>query len=117
MSAGAGAVASPCCSDSRKFHLVAPARPARQGRDELGERDVDGKVHSIRLHPLALSVSSGSGSLCCQCVAGCPSGAKQAVRLSVLPAACAAGARVVTRARATRASSPNTMRAPDATSR
>ncbi|MEG8277217.1 GMC family oxidoreductase [Streptomyces sp. AHA2] len=39
---------------------------------------------------------------CCECVAGCPSGAKQAVQLSVLPAACAAGARIVTRARATR---------------
>ncbi|MEV0241636.1 GMC family oxidoreductase [Streptomyces sp. NPDC050674] len=39
---------------------------------------------------------------CCECVAGCPSGAKQAVHLSVLPAACAAGARIVTRARATR---------------
>lgn len=39
---------------------------------------------------------------CCECVAGCPSGAKQAVHLSVLPLACAAGARIVTRARATR---------------
>ncbi|MFF8938118.1 GMC family oxidoreductase N-terminal domain-containing protein [Streptomyces paradoxus] len=39
---------------------------------------------------------------CCECVAGCPSGAKQAVHLSVLPAACAAGTRIVTRARATR---------------
>ncbi|HET9380790.1 MAG TPA: GMC family oxidoreductase [Streptomyces sp.] len=39
---------------------------------------------------------------CCECVAGCPSGAKQAVHLSVLPGACAAGARIVTRARATR---------------
>ncbi|MFJ8595156.1 GMC family oxidoreductase N-terminal domain-containing protein [Streptomyces sp. NPDC093598] len=38
---------------------------------------------------------------CCECIAGCPSGAKQAVHLSVLPAACAAGARIVTRARAT----------------
>lgn len=39
---------------------------------------------------------------CCECVVGCPSGAKQAVHLSVLPAACAAGARIVTRARVTR---------------
>lgn len=45
--------------------------------------------------------ATGCGG-CCECVAGCPSGAKQAVHLSVLPAACAAGARIVTRARATR---------------
>lgn len=45
--------------------------------------------------------ATGCGG-CCECVTGCPSGAKQAVHLSVLPAACAAGARIVTRARATR---------------
>ncbi|MFI1003214.1 GMC family oxidoreductase N-terminal domain-containing protein [Streptomyces galbus] len=45
--------------------------------------------------------AAGCGG-CCECVAGCPSGAKKAVHLSVLPGACAAGARIVTRARATR---------------
>ncbi|MEV8314948.1 GMC family oxidoreductase [Streptomyces sp. NPDC059900] len=35
----------------------------------------------------------------CQCVVGCPTGAKQSVQLSVLPDACAAGARIVTGAR------------------
>ncbi|WP_393101531.1 GMC family oxidoreductase N-terminal domain-containing protein [Streptomyces sp. LN325] len=38
----------------------------------------------------------------CQCVVGCPTGAKQSVQLSVLPAACAAGARIVTGARVRR---------------
>lgn len=38
----------------------------------------------------------------CQCVVGCPTGAKQSVQLSVLPDACAAGARIVTGARAVR---------------
>jgi choline dehydrogenase-like flavoprotein len=37
-----------------------------------------------------------------ECVTGCPSGAKQSVQLSLLPEAWAAGARVVTRARAER---------------
>ncbi|GAA2742213.1 GMC family oxidoreductase [Kitasatospora cinereorecta] len=37
-----------------------------------------------------------------QCVTGCPTGAKQSVQLSVLPDACAAGARIVTSARVTR---------------
>ncbi|MGE6737986.1 GMC family oxidoreductase N-terminal domain-containing protein, partial [Streptomyces sp. NPDC059900] len=35
----------------------------------------------------------------CQCVVGCPTGAKQSLQLSVLPDACAAGARIVTGAR------------------
>ncbi|MFD9623511.1 GMC family oxidoreductase N-terminal domain-containing protein [Streptomyces virginiae] len=38
----------------------------------------------------------------CQCVVGCPTGAKQSVQLSVLPDACKAGARIVTGARAER---------------
>lgn len=40
----------------------------------------------------------GSG----ECIAGCPTGAKQSVQLSVLPDACAAGARIVTSARVDR---------------
>lgn len=38
----------------------------------------------------------------CECVVGCPTGAKQSVQLSVLPDACAHGARIVTSARVQR---------------
>lgn len=46
--------------------------------------------------PLRRNASGCKGS--CQCVVGCPTGAKQSVQLSVLPDACAAGARIVTSA-------------------
>jgi choline dehydrogenase-like flavoprotein len=39
---------------------------------------------------------------CCQCVVGCPDNAKNGVHLNALPQACAAGARIVTYARAER---------------
>ncbi|QPP05539.1 FAD-binding protein [Streptomyces bathyalis] len=44
--------------------------------------------------PLRRNATNCKGS--CQCVVGCPTGAKQSVQLSVLPDACAAGARIVT---------------------
>ncbi|MGW2072808.1 GMC family oxidoreductase N-terminal domain-containing protein [Streptomyces sp. NPDC001953] len=44
--------------------------------------------------PLRRNAPGCKGS--CQCVVGCPTGAKQSVQLSVLPEACAAGARIVT---------------------
>ncbi|MFF4535955.1 GMC family oxidoreductase N-terminal domain-containing protein [Streptomyces aureus] len=47
--------------------------------------------------PLRRNAPGCKGS--CQCVVGCPTGAKQSVQLSVLPDACAAGARIVTGAR------------------
>ncbi|MFF9768474.1 GMC family oxidoreductase N-terminal domain-containing protein [Streptomyces sp. NPDC014636] len=47
--------------------------------------------------PLRRNAPGCKGS--CQCVVGCPTGAKQSVQLSVLPEACAAGARIVTHAR------------------
>ncbi|WP_328773912.1 GMC family oxidoreductase [Streptomyces sp. NBC_00286] len=47
--------------------------------------------------PLRRNAPGCKGS--CQCVVGCPTGAKQSVQLSVLPDACAAGARIVTEAR------------------
>ncbi|MFF4575913.1 GMC family oxidoreductase N-terminal domain-containing protein [Streptomyces sp. NPDC001410] len=50
--------------------------------------------------PLRRNAPGCQGS--CQCVVGCPTGAKQSVQLSVLPEACAAGARVVTGARVER---------------
>ncbi|WP_432169376.1 GMC family oxidoreductase N-terminal domain-containing protein [Streptomyces sp. 1222.5] len=53
-----------------------------------------------RAAPLRRNAPGCRGS--CQCVVGCPTGAKQSVQLSVLPDACAAGARIVTGARAER---------------
>ncbi|MGC4979073.1 GMC family oxidoreductase N-terminal domain-containing protein [Streptomyces sp. DT193] len=50
-----------------------------------------------RAAPLRRNAPGCKGS--CQCVVGCPTGAKQSVQLSVLPDACAAGARIVTGAR------------------
>ncbi|GAA2229802.1 GMC family oxidoreductase [Streptomyces indiaensis] len=50
--------------------------------------------------PLRRNAPGCQGS--CQCVVGCPTGAKQSVRLSVLPDACTAGARIVTGARVER---------------
>ncbi|MFE5214040.1 MULTISPECIES: GMC family oxidoreductase [unclassified Streptomyces] len=53
-----------------------------------------------RAAPLRRNAPGCRGS--CQCVVGCPTGAKQSVQLSVLPDACAAGARIVTGARVER---------------
>ncbi|ANP51584.1 choline dehydrogenase-like flavoprotein [Streptomyces griseochromogenes] len=53
-----------------------------------------------RAAPLRRNAPGCQGS--CQCVVGCPTGAKQSVQLSVLPDACAAGARIVTDARVER---------------
>ncbi|MEU6253998.1 GMC family oxidoreductase [Streptomyces sp. NPDC047043] len=53
-----------------------------------------------RAGPLRRNAPGCRGS--CQCVVGCPTGAKQSVQLSVLPDACAHGARIVTGARAQR---------------
>ncbi|MEW1691221.1 GMC family oxidoreductase [Streptomyces sp. NPDC091265] len=50
--------------------------------------------------PLRRNAPGCKGS--CQCVVGCPTGAKQSVQLSVLPDACAAGARIVTGGRVRR---------------
>ncbi|POX60196.1 oxidoreductase [Streptomyces sp. Ru62] len=50
--------------------------------------------------PLRRNAPGCRGS--CQCVVGCPTGAKQSVQLSVLPEACASGTRIVTGARVRR---------------
>ncbi|MFE5549558.1 GMC family oxidoreductase N-terminal domain-containing protein [Streptomyces sp. NPDC056534] len=50
--------------------------------------------------PLRRNASGCAGS--CQCVVGCPTGAKQSMQISVLPEACTAGAKIITRARALR---------------
>ncbi|MGI5401984.1 GMC family oxidoreductase N-terminal domain-containing protein [Streptomyces sp. CA-135486] len=53
-----------------------------------------------RAAPLRRNAPGCKGS--CQCVVGCPTGAKQSVQLAVLPDACAAGARIVTGAQVRR---------------
>ncbi|GAA3063066.1 GMC family oxidoreductase [Streptomyces glomeratus] len=90
------------------------------------EADLDEVERTLRVAPQPLDVLGGNGLLAlagaqhlgwaaaplnrnapgcagsCQCVVGCPTGAKQSVQLSVLPQACAAGARIVTSARVRR---------------
>ncbi|MGI5251492.1 GMC family oxidoreductase N-terminal domain-containing protein [Actinacidiphila glaucinigra] len=73
-------------------------RVARQPRDVLGRNGALALLGADglgwRAAPLRRNAPGCRGS--CQCVVGCPSGAKQSVQLSVLPQACAAGARIVT---------------------
>lgn len=77
---------------------------ARQPLDVLGNNGLLALAGAQELGwdaaPLRRNAPGCRGS--CQCVVGCPSGAKQSVQLSVLPDACAAGARIVTGARVRR---------------
>ncbi|MFD8425139.1 GMC family oxidoreductase N-terminal domain-containing protein [Streptomyces sp. NPDC059466] len=79
-------------------------RVATQPLDVLGNNGLLALSGAERLGwragPLRRNAPGCKGS--CQCVVGCPTGAKQSVQLSVLPAACAAGARIVTGARVRR---------------
>ncbi|MFC5202065.1 GMC family oxidoreductase [Streptomyces kaempferi] len=79
-------------------------RVATQPLDVLGNNGLLALAGAERLGwragPLRRNAPGCKGS--CQCVVGCPTGAKQSVQLSVLPAACAAGARIVTGARVRR---------------
>ncbi|MFJ8633205.1 GMC family oxidoreductase N-terminal domain-containing protein [Streptomyces sp. NPDC093568] len=79
-------------------------RVARQPLDVLGNNGRLALAGAQRLGwaaaPLRRNAPGCKGS--CQCVVGCPTGAKQSVQLSVLPEACAAGARIVTGARVLR---------------
>ncbi|MFD9460664.1 GMC family oxidoreductase N-terminal domain-containing protein [Streptomyces sp. NPDC060027] len=79
-------------------------RVATQPLDVLGNNGLLTLVGAERLGwraaPLRRNAPGCKGS--CQCVVGCPTGAKQSVQLSVLPDACAAGARIVTGARVRR---------------
>ncbi|MET8681542.1 GMC family oxidoreductase N-terminal domain-containing protein [Streptomyces sp. NPDC004647] len=79
-------------------------RVATQSLDVLGRNGRTALLGAERLGwqagPLRRNAPGCRGS--CQCVAGCPTGAKQSVQLSVLPDACAAGARIVTAARVRR---------------
>ncbi|MFD8307719.1 GMC family oxidoreductase N-terminal domain-containing protein [Streptomyces sp. NPDC059690] len=79
-------------------------RVATQPLDVLGANGLLALAGAERLGwragPLRRNAPGCKGS--CQCVVGCPTGAKQSVQLSVLPDACAAGARIVTGARVLR---------------
>ncbi|MFF7356180.1 GMC family oxidoreductase N-terminal domain-containing protein [Streptomyces filipinensis] len=79
-------------------------RVARQPLDVLGGNGLLALAGAEQLGwaaaPLRRNAPGCRGS--CQCVVGCPTGAKQSVQLSVLPEACAAGARIVTGARVRR---------------
>ncbi|MFR0354820.1 GMC family oxidoreductase [Streptomyces sediminimaris] len=79
-------------------------RVATQPLDVLGSNGLLALAGAERLGwragPLRRNAPGCAGS--CQCVVGCPTGAKQSVQLSVLPEACADGTRIVTGARALR---------------
>ncbi|MBT2391980.1 GMC family oxidoreductase [Streptomyces sp. ISL-1] len=79
-------------------------RVATQPMDVLGNNGRLALAGAERLGwraaPLRRNATGCKGS--CQCVVGCPTGAKQSVQLSVLPDACAAGARIVTGAKVRR---------------
>lgn len=79
-------------------------RVATQPLDVLGANGLLALAGAERLGwkagPLRRNAPGCKGS--CQCVVGCPTGAKQSVQLSVLPEACARGARIVTGARVRR---------------
>ncbi|MEU9298525.1 GMC family oxidoreductase N-terminal domain-containing protein [Streptomyces sp. NPDC048266] len=74
---------------------------ATQPLDVLGKNGrlalAGAKALGWQASPLRRNAPGCKGS--CQCVVGCPTGAKQSVQLSVLPDACYAGARIVTGAK------------------
>ncbi|QFZ72987.1 FAD-binding protein [Streptomyces fagopyri] len=89
---------------ARLHEVERTLRVATQPLDVLGNNGLLALSGAERLGwraaPLRRNAPGCKGS--CQCVVGCPTGAKQSVQLSVLPAACAAGARIVTGARVRR---------------
>lgn len=89
----------PCLDEAERSLRVAP-QPldviGRNGRLALAGASALGWEAA----PLRRNAPGCQGS--CQCVVGCPTGAKQSVQLSVLPDACSAGARIVTGALVTR---------------
>ncbi|WP_327681772.1 GMC family oxidoreductase [Streptomyces sp. NBC_00467] len=89
----------PCLDEAERTLRVAP-----QPLDVLGNNGrlalAGAKALGWAASPLRRNAPGCKGS--CQCVVGCPTGAKQSVQLSVLPDACAAGARIVTGARVRR---------------
>lgn len=93
--------------------------------DRLGPH-LDDVEHTLRVAPVPLQIMGRNGRLlldaadtlgwraapiprnapgcegCCQCAIGCPRNAKFGVHLNALPQACAAGARIISHARAER---------------
>ncbi|OMC56080.1 oxidoreductase [Mycobacterium sp. IS-836] len=93
--------------------------------DRLGAH-LDDVEHTLRVAPVPLQIMGRNGRLlldaasslgwraapiprnapgcegCCQCAIGCPRNAKFGVHLNALPQACAAGARIISHARAER---------------
>ncbi|WP_377266800.1 GMC family oxidoreductase N-terminal domain-containing protein [Peterkaempfera sp. SMS 1(5)a] len=98
------ALAEPALFDARLDEVERTLQVAPQSTDVLGGNGRLALQGADRLGwhatPLRRNAPGCRGS--CQCVVGCPSGAKQSVQLSVLPDACSAGARIVTRARVQR---------------
>ncbi|WP_030338262.1 GMC family oxidoreductase [Streptomyces sp. NRRL S-1022] len=94
-------------ADDFDRHLDEAERILRVATQPLDVLGANGRIalagaHALgwRAAPLRRNAPGCQGS--CQCVTGCPTGAKQSVQLSVLPEACAAGARIVTEARVER---------------
>jgi choline dehydrogenase-like flavoprotein len=79
-------------------------RVGRQPEDVIGRNGLLVLAGARRLGwraaPLRRNAPGCDG--CCQCVVGCPDNAKNGVHLNALPQACAAGARIITHARAER---------------
>ncbi|MFF3511779.1 GMC family oxidoreductase N-terminal domain-containing protein [Streptomyces sp. NPDC002573] len=90
--------------DGRLDEVERTLKVAPQPLDVLGTNGLLALAGARRLGwpaaPIRRNAPGCAGS--CQCVVGCPTGAKQSVQLSVLPEACAAGARIVTSARVRR---------------
>ncbi|MFI9770803.1 GMC family oxidoreductase N-terminal domain-containing protein [Streptomyces sp. NPDC052415] len=90
--------------DARLDEVERTLRVARQPLDVIGANGrlalAGAQGLGWEAAPLRRNAPGCKGS--CQCVVGCPSGAKQSVQLSVLPDACASGARIVTGARVRR---------------
>ncbi|MEV7414557.1 GMC family oxidoreductase [Streptomyces sp. NPDC089919] len=90
--------------DDRLDEVERTLRVATQPLDVLGRNGLLALAGAAELGwraaPLRRNAPGCRGS--CQCVVGCPAGAKQSVQLSVLPDACAAGARILTGARVLR---------------
>lgn len=88
--------------ESRLTEVESDLRVGVQPADVLGRNGQLSLLGAKRLGwqaaPLRRNASGCAGS--CQCVVGCPTGAKQSMQVSILPEACSAGARIVTRARA-----------------
>ncbi|MFF7210729.1 GMC family oxidoreductase N-terminal domain-containing protein [Streptomyces sp. NPDC008238] len=95
---GLGDLADPVAFGAYLDEVERTLRVAPQPHDVLGRNGdlalLGAGALGWRAAPLRRNASGCRGS--CQCVVGCPSGAKQSVQLSVLPQACAAGARIVT---------------------